>query len=150
MKGPSSAVASLGKSAGGVVDTAGNVVGGVVDTAGNVVGGTVNTVGNVVGGTVNAAANLVGGTIGTASDLLKSAGSGLTSNIRRVGYNQSYQGPNTVGTAGTVGANGYNRNNTGIGMVDSVPIDIYSYNGALQSKGSDFRPLTANFSTFSK
>lgn len=148
VKGPSSAAASLGKSAGGAIT-------GTVDAAGNVVGGTVNTVGNVVGGTVNAAANLVSGTIGTAADLLKSTGSGLTglasSDIRRVGYNQSYQGPNTVGTPGTgAGTNGYNRNNTGIGMVDSVPIDVYSYNGALQSKGSDFRPLTASFSSFSK
>jgi hypothetical protein len=146
VKGPSSAVASLGKSASGAIT-------GTVDAAGNVVGGTVNTVGNVVGGTVNAAANLVSGTIGTAADLLKSTGSGLTNfasgDIRRVGYNQSYQGPNAIGTPGTNG-NGVNRNNTGIGMVDSVPIDIYSYNGALQSKGSDFRPLTANFSSFSK
>ena len=142
VKGPSSAAASLGKSAGGAIT-------GTVDAAGNVVGGTVNTVGNVVGGTVNAAANLIGGTIGSAADLLKSTGSGLTglasSDIRRVGYNQSYQGP-----AGTAGTNGHNRNNTGIGMVDSVPIDVYSYNGALQSKGSDFRPLTASFSSFSK
>ena len=145
VKGPSSAAASLGKSAGGAIT-------GTVDTAGNVVGGTVNTAANLVGGTVNAAANLVSGTIGTAADLLKSTGSGLTNlasnDIRRVGYNQSYQGPAT-GAAGA-GVNGYNRNNTGIGMVDSVPIDIYSYNGALQSKGSDFRPLTANFSSFSK
>jgi hypothetical protein len=142
VKGPSSAAASLGKSAGGAIT-------GTVDTAGNVVGGTVNTAANLVGGTVNAAANLVSGTIGTAADLLKSTGSGLTNlasnDIRRVGYNQSYQGP-----APGAGTNGHNRNNTGIGMVDSVPIDIYSYNGALQSKGSDFRPLTANFSSFSK
>ena len=145
VKGPSSAAASLGKSAGGAIT-------GTVDTAGNVVGGTVNTAANLVGGTVNAAANLVSGTIGTAADLLKSTGSGLTNlasnDIRRVGYNQSYQGP--APGAGTAGTNGHNRNNTGIGMVDSVPIDIYSYNGALQSKGSDFRPLTANFSSFSK
>lgn len=143
VKGPSSAVASVGK-------TAGDVVSGTVNTAGNVVSGTVNTAGDLVGGTIGTAANLVGGTIGTASDLLKSTGSGLSNllsgDVRRVGYNQSYQGP----------GNGYNRNNTGIqgqsrlGMVDSVPIDIYSYGGALQSKGSDFRPLTADFSSFSK
>ena len=147
VKGPSSAAASLGKSAGGAIT-------GTVDTAGNVVGGTVNTAANLVGGTVNAAANLVSGTIGTAADLLKSTGSGLTNlasnDIRRVGYNQSYQGPATGAAGAGAGVNGYNRNNTGIGMVDSVPIDIYSYNGALQSKGSDFRPLTANFSSFSK
>jgi hypothetical protein len=148
VKGPSSAVASLGKSAG-------DVVGGTVDAASGVIGGTVGTAGNIVSGTVGAATNLVGGTIGTAADLLKSTGSGLSSllsgDVRRVGYNQSYQGQ----------GNGYNRNNTGIyqqtnaapskiGMVDTVPIDIYSYNGALQSKGTDFRPLTADFGAFSK
>jgi hypothetical protein len=143
VKGPSSAVASLGKSAGGAIT-------GTVDAAGNVVTKTVDSAGNLVGGTIGTAANLVSGTIGTAADLLKSTGSGLnslvSSDVRRVGYNQSYRGP----AAGTNANNGYNRNNTGIGMVDSVPIDVYSYNGALQSKGSDFRPLTANFSTFSK
>lgn len=84
-----------------------------------------------------------------ASKSTDSASASLaSSDIRRVGYNQSYQGPG-AGTA-PAGTNGFNRNNTGIGMVDSVPVDVYSYNGALQSKGSDFRPLTANFSSFSK
>ena len=30
------------------------------------------------------------------------------------------------------------------------PQDPYSYNGALQSKGTNFRPLTADFSMFTK
>jgi len=138
VKGPSSAVASVGKSAGAAVT-------GTVDTAGNVVGGTVNAASNLVGGTINTASNLVSGTINTATDLLKSAGSGLNSlasgDARRVGYNQSNA------------TNGYNRNNTGIastGLVANTPIDVYSYNGALQSKGSNFRPLTADFGAFSK
>lgn len=152
VKGPSSAVASVGKSAGaavtGTVDAAGNVVSGTVDAAGNVVGGTVNAASNLVGGTINTASNLVSGTIGTAANLLKSAGSGLNSlasgDAQRVGYNQSNA------------TNGYNRNNTGInvpsqlGVVNNTPIDVYSYNGALQSKGSNFRPLTADFGAFSK
>ena len=126
VKGPSSAVASLGK-----------------------------TAGNVVGGTVDAATGIVGSTIGTAADLLKSTSSGLSSllsgDVRRVGYNQSYQSQ----------GNGFNRNNTGIyqqtnaapskiGMANTLPIDVYSYNGALQSKGTNFRPLTADFGAFSK
>ena len=142
VKGPSSAVASVGKSAGaavtGTVDAAGNVVGGTVDAAGNVVGGTVNAASNLVGGTVNAASNLVSGTIGTAANLLNSLASG---DAQRVGYNQSNA------------TNGYNRNNTGIastGLTANTPIDVYSYNGALQSKGSNFRPLTADFGAFSK
>ncbi len=142
VKGPSSAVASVAKSAGsavtGTVDVAGNVVGGTVNAASNLVGGTVNAASNLVGGTVNAASNLVGGTIGTAANLLNSLASG---DAQRVGYNQSNQ------------SNGYNRNNTGIaatGLTANTPIDVYSYNGALQSKGSNFRPLTADFGAFSK
>ena len=145
VKGPSSAVASVGKSASaavtGTVDAAGNVVGGTVNAASNLVGGTVNAASNLVGGTVNAASNLVGGTIGTAANMLNSLVSG---DAQRVGYNQSNQ------------TNGYNRNNTGIaapsqiGVSNNAPIDVYSYNGALQSKGSNFRPLTADFGAFSK
>jgi len=67
VKGPSSAVASVGKSAASVANTAGNLA-----------GGTVNAIGNLAGGTVNAVGNLAGGTIGTAADLLKSTGSGLS------------------------------------------------------------------------
>ena len=155
VKGPSSALASVGKSTGGVlektVDTTGKVIGGAT----NLAAGTVGMAGGLIGGTVGAAADLVGGTIGTAANLLGSAGSGLTNILQndssRVGYTQSYQ-------------NGYNRNNTGIapqqlqqsnnsysmGTQAGAPIDTYSYNGALQSKGSNFRPLTADFSAFSK
>ena len=154
VKGPSSAVASVGKSAGSVlektVDTTGKVLGGAT----NLAAGTVGMAGGLVGGTVGTAANLVGGTVGTAANLLGSAGSGLTNLLKndssRVGYTQSYQGAQQ---------NGYNRNNTGIatqnnsysmGTQAGAPIDTYSYNGALQSKGANFRPLTADFSAFSK
>lgn len=154
VKGPSSAIASVGKSAGGVlektVDTTGKVVGGAT----NLAAGTVGLAGGLVGGTIGTAADLVGGTIGTAANLIGSAGSGLTNMLQndssRVGYSQSYQGGKQQ--------NGYNRNNTGIttsnsysmGTKAGAPIDVYSYNGALQSKGTNFRPLTADFSAFSK
>ena len=160
VKGPSSAVASVGKSAGSVLEktvgTTGNVIGGAT----NLAAGTVGLAGGLVGGTIGAAADLVGGTIGTAANLVGSAGSGLTNMLQndssRVGYTQSYQGGQQ---------NGYNRNNTGIapqqlqqsnnnsysmGTQAGAPIDTYSYNGALQSKGANFRPLTADFSAFSK
>jgi len=85
VKGPSSALASVGKSTGGVlektVDTTGKVIGGAtnlaagtVGMAGGLIGGTIGTAANLAGGAVNAATNLVGGTIGTAANLLGSAG----------------------------------------------------------------------------
>ena len=155
VKGPSSAVASVGKSAGSVLEKTVGTTGKVIGGATNLAAGTVGMAGGLIGGTVGAAADLVGGTIGTAANLLGSAGSGLTNMLQndssRVGYTQSYQGGQQ---------NGYNRNNTGIaqqsnnsysmGTQAGAPIDTYSYNGALQSKGSNFRPLTADFSAFSK
>jgi len=177
VKGPSAAVASLGQSAGqtitgtaavagltavGAGAVAGNVIGKTVDTAGNIVGKTVDTAGNVINRTFDAAGNIVdktfdaaGGVANATGNLLYSAGSGvsnlLTPNQRldqgsdptRVGYQQSYMGPRP------------GSNNTGIyqplpaqQQKGGSQIDPYTYNGALQSKGSNFRPVTTDFSSF--
>jgi hypothetical protein len=159
VKGPSSAAASLGQSAGQTItDTAavagltavgtgaiaGNIVGKTIDTAGNVINRTFDTAGNIIDKTFDAA----GGVVNTTSNLLYSAGSGvsnlLTSDPTRVGYEQSYRGPR----AGS--------NNTGIyqplpsqqQQKGGSQIDPYTYNGALQSKGGNFRPVTTDFSSF--
>jgi hypothetical protein len=170
IKGPSSAAASIGQSAssavqgtaavagltaigtgalatnlaGKTLDTAGNIVNKTVDTAGNIVNKTFDTAGNIVDKTFDAAGNVVN----TTGGLLQSAGSGLTnlftSDPRRVGYEQSYTGPRP------------GSNNTGIynplpkqqGQTSGQNIDPYTYNGALQSKGSNFRPVTTDFSSF--
>jgi hypothetical protein len=105
---------------------------------------TFDTAGNIVDKTFDAAGNVVN----TTGGLLQSAGSGLTnlftSDPRRVGYEQSYTGPRP------------GSNNTGIynplpkqqGQTSGQNIDPYTYNGALQSKGSNFRPVTTDFSSF--
>jgi hypothetical protein len=175
VKGPSSALASLGQSAGqtitgtaavaglttvgtgaiaanlanNTVNAAGNIVGKTVDTAGNVINRTFDTAGNIVDRTFDAAGNVVN----TTGNLLYSAGSGVSnmltpdqrfdqgSDPTRVGYQQSYMGPRP------------GSNNTGI--YQPLPkqnlgsqIDPYTYNGALQSKGGNFRPVTTDFSSF--
>ena len=142
--GPSGAIASVGQSAGSAVSNVAGTVGGVAGTVGGVANTAIGTAGNIVSGTVGTAGNLVSGTIGTAADLLYSAGSGLgnmlsgsNDGVTRVGYQQSYA------RAGT----GYNRNNTGYPPATSQ-MDAYSYNGALQSKGANYRPVTADFSAF--
>jgi hypothetical protein len=170
IKGPSSAAASLGQSAGATVSNvtsdvgstiqgtaavagltaigggaiAANLAGKTLDTAGNIVNRTFDTAGNIVDKTFDAAGNVVN----TTGGLLQSAGSGLTnlftSDPRRVGYEQSYTGPRP------------GSNNTGIynplpkqqGQTSGQNIDPYTYNGALQSKGSNFRPVTTDFSSF--
>jgi len=174
IKGPSSAAASLGQSAGqtitgtaavaglttvgtgaiaanlanNTVNAAGNIVGKTVDTAGNIINRTFDTAGNIVDKTFDAAGNVVN----TTGNLLYSAGSGVSnlltpdqrldqgSDPTRVGYQQSYRGPRP------------GSNNTGIyqplPQQNGGSFDPYTYNGALQSKGSNFRPVTTDFSSF--
>ena len=157
IKGPSSAAASLGQSASSAVQgtaavagltaigtgaLATNLAGKTLDTAGNIVNRTFDTAGNIVDKTFDAAGNVVN----TTGGLLQSAGSGLTnlftSDPRRVGYEQSYTGPRP------------GSNYTGIynplpkQQTSGQNIDPYTYNGALQSKGSNFRPVTTDFSSF--
>ena len=141
------------------VDTAGNVVNKTVDVAGNVVGKTLDTASNVVGKTFDTAGNLVGKTFDAAGNLLGSTADRL--GLDRVGYNQSYRGP--VNTSSSANAAGYSRggssameyrpgsNNTGVPTYPNAsPKDAYSYNGALQSKGANFIPLTTDFSRFGR
>jgi hypothetical protein len=148
-----------------IVNTTGDVVGGTVNAATGLVGGLADTASNLVGGTVNAATGLVGGTIGTAADLLKSAGSGLTNrwdtnNQFSVGQQQQQQGGQQQGGQGAQGGQGNSSlGYTPFGSTSSktfgntgkqAPVDNYSHYGALQSKGGNYMPVTADFSAFSK
>ena len=158
-----------------IVNTAGDVVGGTVNAATGLVGNLAGTASNLVGGTVNAATGLVGGTIGTAADLLKSAGSGLTNRMDKnnqfsIGQQQGAQGQQgqqgaqgAQGQQGQQGAQGVQGNSslgyTPFGSTTSktfgntgkqAPVDNYSHYGALQSKGGNYMPVTADFSAFSK
>jgi hypothetical protein len=170
IKGPSSAAASLGQSASSAVQgtaavagltaigtgaLATNLAGKTLDTAGNIVNKTVDTAGNIVNRTFDAAGNIVdktfdaaGNVVNTTGGLLQSAGSGLTnlftSDPRRVGYEQSYTGPRPGSNYTGI----YNPLPKQQGQASGPNIDPYTYNGALQSKGSNFRPVTTDFSSF--
>jgi hypothetical protein len=180
VKGPSSAVASLGQSAGATISNTANAVGSTIQgtaavggitavtggaiaadlasktlgTAGNIVGKTVDTAGNIVGKTVDVAGNVIdrtfdtaGNVINTTGGLVRDAGTGVSNLLsvdpRRVGYEQSYNGPRP-GSNYTGIYTPLNQNQKQKGQ----PLDPYSYNGALQSKGGNFRPVTADFSAF--
>lgn len=176
VKGPSSAAASIGQSAGQTITntaaiaglttvgtgaiaadlagktigTAGNIVGKTVDTAGNIVNRTFDTAGNIVDRTFDAAGNVVN----TTGNLLYSAGSGvsdlLSSDPTRVGYNQSYRGPRAgSNNTGIYQPMGTTASNVGAQQSGSK-IDPYTYNGALQSKGNNYRPITTDFSSFGR
>jgi hypothetical protein len=152
-------VGATGNLVANTVDTAGNVVNKTVDVAGNVVGKTLDTAGNVVGKTFDTAGNIVGKTFDAAGNLLGSTADRL--GLDRVGYSQSYNGPSN--TSSSANATGYpsnvrstseyrpGSNNTGISTLPNAsPKDQYSYNGALQSKGANFIPLTTDFSRFGR
>ena len=161
------------------VDSAGNAITKTVDTAGNVVNKTIDTTGNVVNKTVDTASdllksgasgasnlltsgasgavNLLTSGVSGATDLLKDAGSGavsvvdktldttgnvlnrLSGNNVNTGTGAYYGG---LHTSGTYRAPGFSQGNP--------PIDNYSYYGALPNKGSDYIPITADFSAFKK
>ena len=159
VKGPSSAAASLGQSASSAVqgtaavagltalgggELATNLAGKTLDTAGNIVNKTFDTASNIVNKTFDAAGNVVN----TTGGLLQSAGSGLTNlftvDPRRVGYEQSYTGPRPGSNYTGI----YNPLPKQQGQSSGSNIDPYTYNGALQSKGSNFRPITTDFSSF--
>jgi hypothetical protein len=168
VNGPSSAIASVGKSAGQTITNtaavagltavgtgaiAADLAGKTIGTAGNIVGKTLDTAGNIVDKTFDTAGNI----INTTGGLLQSAGSGvsnlLSSDPSRVGYDQSYRGPrpgsNNTGIYQPMG-NPTMGNPTMGAQPSGSKIDPYTYNGALQSKGSNYRPITTDFSSFGR
>ena len=139
----------LGSSA---INTTGSLANKLVDTAGNVV----DTAGNIVSTTIGTAGSLVGGTIGTAADLAKGVGSGImqlgSGRAGNVGGGVSSAGtPLNAGVAGGVGSPIIPVSDKTFGNIPGkTPVDNYSYYGALQSKGSTYMPVTADFSSFRK
>jgi len=104
--------------------SAGSLVKGATDLTKDVVGGTVNLTKEVVGGTVNLTKEVVGGTVGLAKEVVGGTVGAIT-------------GSNSKKSEKTK-EKGY------------TPVDNYSMYGASQSKGSNFMPVTADFSAFGK
>jgi hypothetical protein len=168
----SDTVGTAGNIVNSAVGTAGNIVNSTVDTAGNVVGKTLDTAGNIVGKTFDTAGNIVGKTFDAAGNLLGSTADRL--GLERTGYKQSYNGPEN--TSSSDGATGYQSgaqsgassyqtgsqsgaqsdyrpgsNTTGVSSLPNAkPTDMYSYNGKLQPKGSNYIAMTSDFSRFGR
>ena len=168
----SDTVGTAGNIVNSAVGTAGNIVNSTVDTAGNVVGKTLDTAGNIVGKTFDTAGNIVGKTFDAAGNLLGSTADRL--GLERTGYKQSYNGPEN--TSSSDGATGYQSgaqsgassyqtgsqsgaqsdyrpgsNTTGVSSFPNAkPTDMYSYNGKLQPKGSNYIAMTSDFSRFGR
>ena len=150
---------------GGGVGLAKDAVGGGVGLAKDAVGGTVGLAKEAVGGTVGLAKEAVGGAVGLVKDtlggavgLVKDAGRGI-SNLGtgpvRLNTNNRYNNDRNIDnrTGRTAqGLQSVSDNTQGVvsGISQSAPIDNYSYYGALESKGSEFMPVTADFSKFGR
>ena len=122
----------------------------------------VNTTGDLAGG----ALNLAGNALGDVTSLAKGAGNGLMQLGSSNGYNNSSSngpnGPNVsngsssvYGSVGGGAVTGYTPNTSVSGknfgnIQGQTQIDNYSYYGALQSKGGNYMPITADFSSFRK
>ena len=130
-------VSTVGNVAGKTVDAAGNVIGGAAIGAGAVVGGVAIGAGEAVGDVASGAAGIVNNAINTTGN--------VANNL--IGAGQRGYGEPGYGQSG-YGQSGYGQ--SGYGQSKNVPIDNYSYYGALPPKGSNYMPITADFSKFGK
>jgi hypothetical protein len=129
-----------GKGGSGTTDGSGNniirsAVGGAVGLTKEVVGGTVGLTKDVVGGAVGLTKDVVGGAVGLTKEAVGGA-VGLVKDTASGIYNI---GDNQTSSSTTSSTTSYDA---------SSPVDQYSYYGALKSKGGNFMPVTADFSSF--
>jgi hypothetical protein len=137
----SSTVTGAEKLGSTAITTTGSLANKLVDTAGNV---------------VDTAGNIVSTTIGTAADLAKGVGSGImqlgSGRGGNIGSGVSSGGtPLNTNVVGGVGTPIRPVSDKTFGNIPGqTQVDNYSYYGALQSKGSTYMPVTADFSSFRK
>jgi hypothetical protein len=121
---------------------------------GGVANNVVNTTGGIIGGTIGGAGQLVNKAIDTTSNLLTSAGTGASNLLTSVGT-----GVSNLAKSGQSGQGGYDNNTQQTGNnqrstyygTQNQSSDQYSYYGQLPSKGgSNYMPLTTDFSAFGR
>jgi hypothetical protein len=133
----------------------GSIANNLIDTTGGLAGLTVGS----AAGLGQSAIGLAGNALENVTSLAKGAGSGLmqlgSSNGSNTGTTTGVGSASGVGStagvgsaAGTTNISGSNK--TFGNMPGKTPMDNYSYYGALQSKGGNYMPVTADFSSFRK
>ena len=142
-----------------------NGIGGVNNNGlGGVANNVVNTTGGIIGGTIGGVGQLANKAIDTTSNLLTSAGSGASNLLTSVGTGVSNLAkPGQGGYGGQAGQGVYNNTTKQLGnnqrstyygthnQSSEQSPDQYSYYGQLPSKGgSNYMPLTTDFSAFGK
>lgn len=133
----------------GVAKTAGNTVTKTFDTAGNVLYKITDAGGNIINRTFDTAGKLIDSSVGLAKDVGSGISSILTSSrgASGQGVNSSRQN-NENQLYGPQTTNPISDSRFGNIAGSQTPIDNYSHYGALQSKGSGYMPITADFSSF--
>ena len=135
-KDAGSGTVGLAKDAGsGTAGLARDAASGTVGLAKDAVGGTVGLAKDAVGGTVGLAKDAVGGTVGLAKDAV----GGVANTFGKLAPTEI-----TNINDGSYAAGG------GRGSSITTGSDRSSYFGALPPKGSDFIPITADFSKFGR
>ena len=105
---------------------------------------------NLLRDTGSGAANLLRDTGSGAMNLLRDAGSGISNLGQGLGQGQQAQGQGQ-GQGQVQGQRQGQVSDSKFGNIQGyTPVDNYSYYGALQSKGGNFMPVTADFSSFRK
>ncbi len=119
-----------------------------------------NNTAGVLNNTVSTAGNVVTSTVGDVTGIFKQDNTKNNTQNTRNNNNGNYNTNNLGNNDNNVGVGNNTQNNSG-GNLDEVykqtnayaqqtPVDIYSYYGALQSKGGNFVPVTNSFSAFGK
>lgn len=138
----------------------------LINNTSGIANNVINSATGLVGGAGSGAVNLLKDTGSGAVDLLKDTGSGAVGLLKDVGSgianlgqgrlqqnnqqnNQQY-GSATGTNTGLPQGMGSVSDKTFGKMQGQTPVDNYSYYGALESKGGNFMPVTADFSSFRK
>ena len=139
---------NLVDTAGRAVDSASGLVGGAINSATGLVGGLANSATGLVGGLANTAGGIVGNTTNMIGNLGQGYGSQqMGSGSQQMGYGSQQMGNGSA--ASSLGYTTYSDPNKKY-TPGYTPIDNYSQYGALQSKGGNYIPVTADFSSFRK
>jgi hypothetical protein len=135
-----------GKAVGGVGEVAGKAVGGV----GEVAGKSVEVVGDVAGKTIDTADSLIRDTAGTAGGLVKDTASGIAGLFKMSPTSVKEKKEDNYRLPGLQTGLGTRTNNTALPSKNHRTAE-FDYMGAVpQKKSTQFMPVTADFSAFSR
>ena len=129
---------------GGAVGLTKDAVKGTVDLTKDTVGGAVDLAEDVAGGALGLAGSVVGGAVELAENATKSSPLYINNSL---GTSPLYQSNTSIQPGSNPNYSPYMQ---GASAPKTNGNDIYSYFGALPDKGSNFIPITSNFSSFGK